>query len=77
MKTFSLPASDCGCFIVGAIDRTTIGEFADHDANGEELPEFGVIVWYKSEEAAKAAFQAVQKAHWPEETATPATSTDR
>ncbi len=64
MKTFELPVSDCGCFVVGVIDETTVAGMNDLE---KKMPEFGVIVWYESKEAAKAAFQAVQRAHWPQD----------
>lgn len=63
MKTFEIPVSDCGCFVVGMIDESTVGSM---NTDEKKMPEFGVIVWYESEEAARFAFQAVQKAHWPD-----------
>lgn len=62
MKTFELPVSDCGCFIVGYLDE---GVIASMNTDEKKMPEFGVIVWYKTEEVAKAAFHATQEAHWP------------
>lgn len=62
MKTFELPVSDCGCFVVGFVDEGTV---ASMNTLEKKMPEFGVIVWYESEEAAKAAFKAAQEAHWP------------
>lgn len=67
MKTFTLPASDCGCFVGGFLDDKTISSFRDaHDGN---LPKYGVIVWYDGIEAMKAAMSAVSEAHWPDEVA--------
>jgi len=62
MKTFELPVSDCGCFVVGYITDDTVSSMFTHRPG--PAPEFGVIVWYKDEEAAKAAFRAAQDAHW-------------
>lgn len=66
MKTFDLPVSDCGCFVVGAI-----GPESFETSDGKPYPEFGVIVWYSTEEAAKAAFKAACDAHWPDADTTP------
>jgi len=64
MKTFNLPVSDCGCFVVGAIDGTTVDSMNTPE---KKMPEFGVIVWYETEEAANAAFKAATQAHWDSE----------
>jgi len=63
MKTFELPVSDCGCFVAGMISDDTIRDMREQPEMGV-MPEFGVIVWYESEDAARAAFKAVQFAHW-------------
>lgn len=64
MKTFTLPASDCGCFVGGILDDDTISRF-HYDGNGDP-PKYGVIIWYKSKDAMKEAMSAVSAAHWPE-----------
>lgn len=56
VKTFKLPVSDCGDFVVGQINADT---FKD-----DTKPEFGIVVWYKSKELAKLAAQSVMSAHW-------------
>ena len=56
MSTFELPVSDCANFIVGKLDKSIFDD--------PTKPEFGVVVWYKTEDAAKAAAAAVIKAHW-------------
>ena len=62
MKTVTLPVSDCGCFVAGKI-----GPESFNAPPGERAyPEFGVIIWYETKEAAKAACAAAVGAHWPE-----------
>lgn len=60
MKMFELPVSDCGCFVAGLLDDVPKPEMP----NGEEPPRFGVVIWYKTKEASKAACDAAVKAHW-------------
>lgn len=65
MKTFTLPVSDCGCFVAGQIDESIM-----RSPPGEKpYPRFGVIIWYETPEAAKAAWVAASQAHWPESVA--------
>jgi len=63
MKTFELPVSDTGNFIVGVLTDETISQLR----GGGSLPEHGIIVWYRDKETAKAAFQAAVNAHWGDE----------
>lgn len=56
-KSFQLPVSDCGCFVAGKISAATF----EGDNN---WPEHGVLVFYRTEEAAKEAIQAAVSAHW-------------
>lgn len=61
MKTFELPVSDCECFYAGLMEGLpSMPEIEP----GKELPKFGVVVWYSTPEAARAAAQAATKAHW-------------
>lgn len=60
MKQFQLPVSDCGCFVVGEIGPEIFSRF-------EGVPKYGVVVWYKSLDAVKAASAAASDAHWPEQ----------
>lgn len=62
-STVTLPVSDCGRFVAGRIGPE---DMVREGAEGE-LPPFGVIIWYESEAAAKAAVKAVTEAHWRED----------
>lgn len=58
-RTFELPISDCGYFVAGEIGPDSF------DTNGNEpYPPYGVIVFYKTKDAAKAPVEAIVKAHW-------------
>lgn len=63
MKTMTMPVSDCGCFVGGVLDDDTISSFRSHEPN---LPKFGIVIWYESQEAIQAAMKAVSDAHWPD-----------
>lgn len=67
MKTFTAPVSDCGHFIAGYIDEKTVASYME----GGEIPKYGIIVFYKTKEAAKAAANAVCDAHWQDEPSLP------
>lgn len=58
-KQFELPVSDCRLFVGGEI-----GPDAFDDNGNRPYPKFGVIIWYESQELAKAAVKAVVQAHW-------------
>lgn len=60
-QTFELPVSDCGCFAVGEIGPDTF-----ETGGGKPYPKFGVIVWYSTKDAARAACIAASQAHWPD-----------
>jgi hypothetical protein len=60
MKTFEIPASDCGCFVGGYLSGDVIADMAENGA-----PEHGIVIWYKDKETMLAAMKAVQEAHWP------------
>lgn len=60
MKTFEVPISDCGCFIVGEIGPDVF----DPPPNGKAYPKFGIIIWYESSEAVGEAAGAACAAHW-------------
>lgn len=61
MKTFNLPVSDVGMFIVGEIGPDAF----TNDRGMGPTPKYGVIVWYESLDVAKEAFAYTCEAHWP------------
>jgi len=62
MKYFELPKSDCKRFLVGQLDGLAVQEEINSGA-----PPHGIVIFYEDRAAAKAAFEAVTGAHWPEE----------
>jgi hypothetical protein len=63
-KTFELPVSDCGCFTAGELPASAAAELLEAFEDNRAPPKYGVIVWYKDKETAKAACIAATKAHW-------------
>jgi len=59
LKTFELPVSDCGYFVAGEI-----GPESFETNSNQPYPKYGVIVWYETKEAAKAATISAVRAHW-------------
>lgn len=60
MKKIEISASDCGCFLVGKLDKHIFDT-----ENG--YPERGIIIWYKDEDAFCESAAAIVKAHWRDE----------
>lgn len=58
-REFSLPVSDCGCFVAGEIPAMS-------GPDGKPWPKNGVIIFYENIETMKAAFKAASDAHWPQ-----------
>ena len=61
MPKFELPTSDCGCFTAGDLTGMVTPPEAPE---GEEAPKYGLIIWYRSKDAIKEAYDAAAKAHW-------------
>ena len=71
MKMFQLPVSDCDAFVAGVIDGTCF----EPDIDGASKPKHGIIIWYRSQEACKAALRAAVDAHWIEDQSAAGTMT--
>jgi hypothetical protein len=63
MKTFTLPVSDCGCFVAGELNESKLSaEIMDQG----DPPRYGVVIWYRDKDVAREAVIAASQAHWPE-----------